>query len=156
MTSDDDEILSDYVDGRMTSAEAAAFEERAAADAGLTRRLRLLRAMRASLSAAARPMPADLKAALKREARARAPKFAPSRLDGWRAALGGAPWTAYGLGGAFAAAALALGLRASVPKRPPQFSSPERAAAPVWNDAAAARGLNDLWTDDDGGTGDEG
>ena len=68
----EDTTLSDYVDGRLDSAEKAAFEARLARDPALAGRLRLLRAMRASLASCGRPMPADLKAALKREARARA------------------------------------------------------------------------------------
>ena len=140
--SEDEQILSDYFDGRLKPAEKAAFEARLAVDAALARRLRLLRAMKASMTAAARPMPAELKASLKRQARARALRSPALWRFDWRIAFGGA----------FAAAALVLAVRLAVPNRP----APKRAATRSWDDAAASRALKELWSDDDGGDGDEG
>jgi anti-sigma factor RsiW len=146
----DEETLTDYVDGRMASVEKAAFEARLAAEPALDRRLRLLRAMRASLKGGARAMPADLKASLKREARSRAAEARPSWREAWRARFGGSG-LGCGLGAAFAAALLAFAVRLVLPRRPSA-----RAAAPEWNDAAASAGLKSLWTDDDGRDRDEG
>ena len=140
----DEETLTDYLDGRMAPADKAAFESRLAADPALQRRLRLLRAMRTSLATGARAMPADLKEALKREARVRAAKRRPSRFASWSSAFGGSGFGC-GLGAAFAAALLAFAARMTLPRRPPAFP-----AAPAWNDAAASAGLKSLWTDDDG------
>ena len=143
----DEEALTDYLDGRMAPAEKDAFERLLAADPALERRLRLLRALRSSLAAGARAMPADLKAALKREARSRAAKDRPSWRKIWRSAFGGSG-LGCGLGAAFAAALLAFAARLALPRR---SSAPAaRTAAPIWNDAAAAAGLKGLWTDDDG------
>jgi anti-sigma factor RsiW len=146
----DEETLTDYLDGRMAPVDKAAFESRLAAEPALERRLRLLRAMRASLKGAAMAMPADLKASLKREARARAAKTRPSWREAWRARFGGSG-VGCGLGAAFAAALLAFAVRLALPRRPSA-----RAASPVWNDAAASAGLKSLWTDDDGRDRDEG
>lgn len=146
----DEETLTDYLDGRMAPGEKTAFEERLAAEPALERRLRLLRAMRASLKAGARAMPADLKAALKREARARTAKARPSWREAWRSMFAGSG-LGCGLGAAFAAALLAFAVRLALPRRPPAG-----AAAPVWTDAAASAGLKSLWTDDDGRDRDEG
>jgi anti-sigma factor RsiW len=153
--SDNDEALSDYVDGRPTPAQKEAFERRLSRDPALARRLRLLRAMKSSLSAAAPGMPADLKAALKREARARR-----SWREDWRAALGGASWAGFGLGAAFATAGAVLALRLAAPgglaQRPTSPASSGLPAAAGWKDSAASQGLKDLWSDDDGRDGDEG
>ncbi len=145
---DDEETLSDYVDGRMTPGDRAAFERRLSDEPALARRLRLLRAMKASLAASAPAMPADLKAALKREARARAAGPRRSRLEAWRAALRSG--IGCGLGAAFAMAALAFAARLALPRRH------AAAPGPGWNDAAAAEGLQSLWSDDDGRDRDEG
>ena len=142
----DEETLTDYIDGRMTPAEKAAFKGRLAAEPALERRLRLLRAMRAALKRGAVPMPADLKAALKREARARAAKARPSWREAWRSMFGSG--LGCGLGAAFAAALLALGVRFVLPRRP--AASGSGPASPVWKDAAASDGLKSLWNDDDG------
>ena len=142
----DEETLTDYLDGRMAPAEAAAFEARLAAEPALERRLRLLRAMRAALGAGARRMPADLKAALKREARARAAKASPGWLEAWRSALGGSG-VGCGIGAALAAALLSLAVRLALPSR---ASAPGARTAPAWNDAAASAGLKSLWSEDDG------
>lgn len=152
----DEETLSDYVDNRLAREEHRAFEARLKADPALARRARLLRAMKSALAASAPPMPADLKAALKREARARA--AAPSRLARLRAALTGGSWT-YGIGAAaFAAAALALALRYAPPLRRdgagPGGGASNRAAG--WSDQDLARGLEGMWSDDSGGDNDEG
>jgi anti-sigma factor RsiW len=146
----DEETLTDYLDGRMGPAEKAAFEGRLAAEPALERRLRLLRAMRAALKGGERAMPADLKASLKREARARAAKDRPSWREAWRSRFGGSG-VGCGLGAAFAAALLAFAVRLVLPRR-----TAARAAPPVWNDAAASAGLKSLWTDDDGRDRDEG
>ena len=143
----DEETLTDYLDGRMAPAEKAAFESRLAAEPALERRLRLLQAMRASLKRGAVAMPADLKAALKREARARAAKARPSWREAWRSMFGGSG-VGCGLGAAFAAALLALGVRFVLPRRP--AASGGGASSPIWKDAAASDGLKSLWNDDDG------
>jgi anti-sigma factor RsiW len=148
----DEETFTDYLDGRLTAAQRAAFEIRLAAEPALERRLRLLRAMRASLKRGAVAMPADLKAALKREARAPAAKRRPSWRETWRSVFGGSG-VGCGLGAAFAAALLAIGVRFVLPRRP-AVSGP--AATPAWKDAAASDGLKSLWTDDDGRDRDEG
>jgi anti-sigma factor RsiW len=140
----DEETLSDYLDGRLAPAEKAAFEGRLAAEPALARRLRLLRAMRSSLAAGAKPMPEDLKAALKREIRARADGGRPSWLEAWRAAMRGSG-VGCGVGAAFAAAALAFAARLTLPAR-----SSRSAPASAWSDAAASAGLKELWVDDDG------
>ena len=145
---DDEETLSDYFDGRMAPGERAAFERRRESEPALARRLRLLRAMKAALTASARAMPGDLKAALKREARARAAKPRFSRLKAWRSALRSG--IGCGLGAAFAMGALALAARLALPRR----RAPK--PAPAWNDAAASEGLKSLWSDDDGRERDEG
>ncbi|MFI5362221.1 MAG: hypothetical protein ACHQ49_09650 [Elusimicrobiota bacterium] len=142
----EEEILTDYLDGRMAPAEKAAFEVRLAAAPALERRLRLLRAMRASLKTAAPRMPADLKAALKRAARSRAEKCRPSWLDALRSAFGSSGMGC-GLGAAFAAALLAFALRLALPRRSPASGTKP---AGVWNDPAASAGLKSLWSDDDG------
>ncbi|MFI5348902.1 MAG: hypothetical protein ACHQ2Z_05115 [Elusimicrobiota bacterium] len=141
----DEETLTDYVDGRMAPAAKAAFEARLAAEPALERRRRLLLAMRASLKRGAVAMPADLIAALKREARARAAKARPSWLEAWRSIFGSG--LGCGLGAAFAAALLAIGVRFSLPRRPAASGAGPR---PVWRDAAASDGLKSLWNDDDG------
>jgi len=152
----DEERVSDYVDGRLPPAERAAFEERLRADPALDRRIRLARAMKAALKASAPPMPADLKAALKRQARVAAARDRVSWLDAWRAALSAGPW-AYGAGAAaFAGAALILAVRLSAPARRPRGPAGGKPAAAAWSDAAAAQGLERLWSDDDGSDNDEG
>ena len=113
----------------------------------MERRLRLLRAIRASLAAGARAMPTDLKTALKREARDRAARARPTWREAWRAALGRSG-LGCGLGAALAASLLAFAVRLVLPRRP--TASGARASAPAWNDAAASAGLQSLWTDDDG------
>jgi anti-sigma factor RsiW len=143
----DEETLTDYLDGRMAPAEKTAFEERLAAEPGLERRVRLLRAMRASLKAGARAMPAELKASLKREARARAAKARPSWREAWRSMFGSG--LGCGLGAAFAAALLAFAVKLTLPRRAASTTG-------VWTDTAASAGLKSLWTDDDGRDRDEG
>ena len=89
-------------------------------------------------------MPADLKASLKRQARARAAPPRPPRRWALFDGIG------CGLGAAFAAALLAFAARLALPRhRPP--SAPR-----VWHDAAASEGLKSLWSDDDGRDGNEG
>lgn len=106
--------------------------------------------------AAAPGMPADLKLALKREARARASRRRPSFLELLRASLGAAPWT-YGAGAAFAAAALVLAVRLAVGPRPDPAASAALNAPPPSREAAAQleRLSADLWTDDDGSDRDD-
>jgi anti-sigma factor RsiW len=141
----DEETLSEYIDGRLAPVEKEAFERRLGAEPALARRLRLLRAMRSSLIAGARAMPADLKAELKRRARARAPKPRRSLRQRWLAAFGGAG-LGCGLGAAFAAALLAFAVRLALPRH----GRPAAATFSVWKDAAASEGLKNLWSDDDG------
>lgn len=103
---------------------------------------RLSRAAMRSLKAAA---PADLKAELKRRARARRP--APSLWDGLRGLLGEGGWV-YGAGAAFAAAGLlvaVLRLAPAAPRGVPEASGPRVTETP------SAAALADLWADDDGG-----
>jgi hypothetical protein len=113
---------------------------------------RLDRAARAALRATAPRMPADLKAALKREARARVRAPAPSWREAARAVLSGSPW-GYGLGAAFAAAALilavrsALGPAATAPAVPVAAAKAEAPRVPA---AELAKASADLWSDDDG------
>ena len=145
----DEEKLTDYFDGRMAPAEKAAFEARLAADPALERRLRLLRAMRASLKAGAPAMPADLKASLKRQARERAARPRVSWLESLRAALGSG--LGCGVGAAFVAALLAVAVKLALPLR-----HAAGASAAEWKDDAASAGLKGLWIDDDGRDADEG
>lgn len=90
------------------------------------------------------PAPEDLKAELKRLARARSAPPAPSLWDGLREMLAGGQW-AYGAGAAFAAAAVAVVLFETVPARtkPAETVAPQAAVAP--------QALAELWSDDDGG-----
>lgn len=144
----DDLELSDYLDGRLAPGEKAVFEARLSRDTGLSRRLRLLRALRASLAVCVRPMPADLKAALKREAAARMAR--PSWRGLLRESLAAHPW-AYGAGAAFAAATLVLVVRSAV--APPPLPAPVARVEPRAPEAAAPSvesSLTGLWTDDDG------
>jgi len=101
---------------------------------------RLGRAIHSALAASAVKMPGDLKAALKREARARAARSGPRWVERWREALAAAPWS-WGLGAAFAAAALVLAARSAVAPRP----APSREVAAQMRKISA-----DLWSDDDG------
>lgn len=101
---------------------------------------RLGRAIRSALAASAVKMPGDLKAALKREARARSAQAGPRWVERWREALAAAPWS-WGLGAAFAAAALVLAARPAVAPRP----APSRDVAVKMERISA-----DLWSDDDG------
>ena len=150
----DEELLSDYVDGRLAAGARASLEARLNAEPALARRARVLKAMKFALSGAAPAMPADLKTELKRRARAHAPRRGSSWLDDLRAALW-APW-AYGAGAAaFAAAALTVVLL-----HHPSATSPVTRFSPApvaaFSDPAAAEGLKNLWREDNGGDGDEG
>jgi anti-sigma factor RsiW len=69
----DEELISEYLDGRLGAADAAGLERRLAAEPGLAARLRVLRAMKDGLRSAAVPTPAALKARLKAAARVAAP-----------------------------------------------------------------------------------
>ncbi len=150
----DDAILTDYLDGRLSPGEAAAFEARLAAEAGLSKRLRLARAARELLRASAPAMPADLKAALKREARRRAAgEGAPRWVASLRAALTAAPW-AFGAGAAFAAAALVVAVRFAAAPRP-EAGGVARREVPRAKSAARAKLTADLWSDDDGSDHDD-
>jgi anti-sigma factor RsiW len=143
----DEESLTDYLDGRMAPADKAAFEARLAAEPALERRLRLLRAMRASLKAGAPAMPADLKAALKRQARERAARPRVSWLEALRASLGSG--LGCGVGAAFVAALLAVAVKLALPRHHAYGAS--RAE---WKDDAASAGLQALWIEDDGRDGE--
>jgi anti-sigma factor RsiW len=152
----DEELLSDYVDGRLAPAAKAAFEARLKASPALARRARTLKAMKSALAGSAPKMPADLKAALKRDARAADARRrrSPSWLDSLRASFS-APW-AYGAGAAaFAAAAVTLALHHPAQTvRTPQVS-PAPGSSAAFSDPAAAQGLQSLWSDDNGRDNDE-
>ncbi|MEK7382662.1 MAG: hypothetical protein AAB262_05175 [Elusimicrobiota bacterium] len=152
--SGEEQRMSDYLDGWLAPGDKAAFEADLASDPNRARRLSLLRAMRAMLVASARPMPADLKAALKRLARARAPRS--SWLDMLRQSLAERPW-ACGAGAAFAAAGLMIILRLAATQD--SVLAPIARVEPRHIESVASAGaepLAELWTDDDGGDQDEG
>lgn len=90
------------------------------------------------------PAPDDLKAELKRLARAKSAPPAPSLWEKLRELFAGGQW-AYGAGAAFAAAAVAVVLFEAVPTRtkPGAVETPEAVVAP--------QALAELWSDDDGG-----
>ncbi len=67
-----DELLTDYLDERLDAEGRRRVEALLAADAGLARRLRLLRAMRGALRETEAPAPAGLKARLRADAAPRA------------------------------------------------------------------------------------
>lgn len=109
----DDEILSEYLSGRLRGRREDETARRLLADAGFARRLRLLMATRSAARRAAPGMPEDLRDAIRARARRR---LDPNPWEDWRAALATALWPAYGLGASFAAAALLLAARqATVP-----------------------------------------
>ena len=148
---DDDELISDYLGGRLGPSEAADFKTRLDRNPVLAARFRFVRALRPSLAGALPPIPADLKAALKSQARARVGRsFWAERLL-W--ALGSRPWS-YGAAAAFAAAALILAVRLSLPGRPGQEVSVVQ--VPALDAPAQPPELSELWSDDDGGDEDEG
>jgi|GEM_PF-1922093 len=153
----DDEKLSEYLDGRLDAAAKAAFEERIRAEPELARAWRLMRAEKAALAASAPPMPSDLKAALLREARLRTPK----RDVPWTEYLSGitaGTWLTGAGAAAFAAAVITVMMHRPPAVKPPR--APVVPAGPItgatWTDPAAANGLDTLWTADDGGENDEG
>jgi anti-sigma factor RsiW len=151
----EEELLSEYADGRLATAAKAAFEARMASDPALARRARVLKAMKSALAASAPKMPADLKSALKREARAADVR---RRRSPWRVALKdafSAPW-AFGAGAAaFGAAALVIALhRPSAPHANPK-AAPAVSGASSFSDPAVSQSLESLWHDDNGGDGDE-
>jgi len=142
---EEEESLSEYLDGRMPPVARAAFEARLGASPALARRARLALASRAALRATAPRMPADLKAALKREARSRVERVPRGLavLMGWSFS----PWT-FGVGAAFAAAALVLAGRLALTPRAPRGVAGSARAPEVA--ARMAEVSSDLWTDDDG------
>ncbi|MDE2142753.1 MAG: hypothetical protein KGJ84_10110 [Elusimicrobia bacterium] len=134
--------LTDYLDGRLTAEGREAFEARLAAEPALARRLRLFRALRASLASTAPRMPSDLKAELKRRARSRT-AAGPSWVERLLASL---PSPGPGLGAAVATAALLATLQRALPARKaPPAPRPSPAVS-----ARLAAVSSDLWTDDDG------
>jgi len=155
--SGDDQRMSDYMDGRLSPAEKAAFEADLLTDPFLARRWRLMRATKAALIASAPLMPADLKDALKYQARGRdrARVRRPSWMDVLRESLAARPW-AYGAGAAFAAAGLTVVLRLASAPGPVPAPVARVEPRPVESVASAAPPLAELWTDDDGGDEDEG
>jgi anti-sigma factor RsiW len=152
----DEEQLSDYLDGKMAADAKTAFEERIRAEPALARAWRLMRAQKAAVAASSPPMPADLKAALIRDARARAPRRpGPSWFDAL-AAISAGSWLTGAGAAAFAAAAIAVYVhRPPTPKvrHAPAPTGPISGA--TWTDPSAAQGLDGLWGDDDGGEKDE-
>ena len=150
--SDDEEALTDYIDGRLGAGAKSAFERRLAAEPGLARRLKLALAAKSALAASVPlHMPGDLKAALKRRARERVPRPTSSWMDAWGGAFTAPAW-AYGIGAAFAAAAFILLARGGAPKKE---AAPTSAPVARWSDTAAAEGLQDLWSDDSGADDDQ-
>lgn len=150
----DQELLSEYADGRLDGPARGAFERRLAAEPELASRLRLLRAMRDALRAEAKPAPAALRARLRAAARAAAP--APSWTELLREALSPRPWS-LAAAGACAAALLMVAVDGS---RPPAPAAPAQSAgAPLpetrWVEGPAQRALAaELWSDDEGGDDD--
>lgn len=160
MSEEHDELLSEYLDGRLDAESRRRAESLLAADPALARRLRLLQAMRGALRATAEPAPGALRAALYAAAAQRAQR--PSWRTLLKEALVPKPW-AFGAASAFAAALVVLALRTHrPPAAPPAFapaassveSAAPVAAAPQWR-AAQAQLAAELWTDDDGGDDDE-
>ena len=146
-----EELLTDYLDGRLDAAGRREAEALLAADPALARRLRLLRAVRGALRAEAAPAPAALKARLRAAAAERASR--PGWRDMVREAFSPRPWS---WGAATACAAVLAAVLVRKDKAPAAAPAPlliEAAApaapAPEWD---RARGeLSQLWADDDGG-----
>lgn len=149
----DEELLSEYVDGRLDRAAAAALESRLAAEPALAARLRLLRAMKGALGGLAVPAPAALKASLKAAARAAAPEPAWRML--LREAVAPRPGS-FAAASAFAAALVMIAVRGEKPVAPPPPAAPVAAPETRWIMGEANRALAaELWSDDEGGDEDE-
>lgn len=149
----DEELLSEYVDGRLDRPAAAALESRLAAEPALARRLRLLRAMKGALGGLAVPAPAALKASLKASARAAAPEPAWRLL--LREAFAPRPGS-FAAASAFAAALVMIAVRGEKPVTPPTPAAPVAAPETRWVMGEANRALAaELWSDDEGGDEDE-
>lgn len=150
----DQELLSEYADGRLDGASRAAFERRLEAEPALAARLRVLRAMQAGLRSSAVPAPAALRARLKAAARAAAPE--PSWRLILREAFAPRPGS-FAAATAFAAALLMVAVKGGKPVAPPPQAP--AAAAPVpeasWTAGEAYQALGaELWSDDEGGDDD--
>lgn len=151
----DEELLSEYVDGRLDRPAAAALESRLAAEPALARRLRLLRAMKGALGGLAVPAPASLKASLKAAARAAGPE--PSWRLLLREAFSPRPGS-FAAATAFAAALVMIAVRGEKPAVPPPPTPPLQAESTGarWVTGEAQRALAaELWSDDEGGDEDE-
>jgi anti-sigma factor RsiW len=147
----DEELISEYLDGRLAAPDAAALERRLAAEPGLAARLRVLRAVKAGLKSAAVPAPAALRARLKAAARSAAPEPAWRMI--LREAFAPRPGS-FAAATAFAAAVVLIAVRGEKPPRPVlppilPVVSPEAGPAP----AQAALAV-ELWSDDEGGDDD--
>lgn len=145
-----DELLTEYMDGRLDAEGRRRVEALLAADAGLARRLRLMRAVRGALRETEAPAPAGLRARLSSsvsQADGRA-----TWLDALKRALAPKPW-AFGAASAFAAALVVLAVRRDRPVPAPQEAPV--AAAQAWTAGEANQDLAaDLWADDEGGDDD--
>jgi anti-sigma factor RsiW len=149
----DEELISEYLDGRLGAADAAGLERRLAAEPGLAARLRVLRAMKDGLRSAAVPTPAALKARLKAAARAAAPE--PSWRLILREAFAPRPCS-FAAATAFAAAVVLIAVRGERPQRPvPPPAAPVASPETGWSADEAQRALAaELWSDDEGGDDD--
>jgi anti-sigma factor RsiW len=144
-----DELLSDYMDGRLDAEGRRRVEALLAADAGLARRLRLMRAVRGALRETEAPAPAGLRASLRRAAAEAGERT--SWLGLLKEALAPKPW-AFGAASAFAAALVVLAVRH---ERPAPAATAAPVAASAWTAGEANReAAADLWADDEGGDDD--
>ncbi len=140
----DEEMLTDYLDGRMSSAAKAEFERRLGDEPVLAHRARWAQAMRRALTLGVPPLPEDLKAKLLAQARrhVRIEVEVPLRGSLW-SALYASPWT-WGAGAAFAAAALAVVLKCSWKPCLQSRDIAIREKSPTHHLSP------DLWSEDDG------
>lgn len=147
MNENDEMLLTDWLDGRLFAPESRAVEARLAAEPAFARHLAVIEAGRRALRGALSPAPADLKAALRRAARARTAADArPEWLEALRAAFRDGGW-AYGAGAAFAAASVLAALWSALPPARPG-DAPQSARA-GWDP------MSSLWTVEEGDDDDD-